>query len=78
MSFDARPYLKEIARGRNGARDMTREQARTVFEAVFEGRVDELALGALLVALRVKNESVDELAGMMDALAGHVLPLALP
>jgi len=78
VNLDLRPYLKEIARGRNGARDMTREQARTVFEAVFEGRVDELALGALLVALRIKNESVDELAGMMDALAGHVQPLALP
>jgi anthranilate phosphoribosyltransferase len=28
--------------------------------------------------LRVKGESVDELAGMMDALAEHVLPLPLP
>jgi anthranilate phosphoribosyltransferase len=78
MTLDLRPYLKELARGRHGARDMTREQSRLVFEAVFAGEVDPLALGALLVALRVKNESVDELAGMMDALAAHVRPVALP
>ena len=78
MSLDLRPYLKELARGRHGARDMTREQARTVFDAIFRGDVDDLALGALLVALRVKNESADELAGMLDALAGHVRPLRMP
>ena len=78
MTLDLRPYLKELARGRHGARDMTREQARTVFEAVFAGDVEELALGALLVALRVKNESADELAGMLDALAPHVKPLRMP
>ena len=61
--FDPKPYLKELARGKNGARDMTREQARTLFSAVFAGELEDVALGALLVALRVKGESLDELAG---------------
>jgi anthranilate phosphoribosyltransferase len=78
MAFDARPYLKELARGEHGARDLTREQARTLFAAVFAGELSDLALGALLVALRVKGESLDELAGMMDALASHVRPMRLP
>jgi anthranilate phosphoribosyltransferase len=78
MPFDARPYLKELARGQHGARDLTREQARTLFAAVFAGELSDLALGALLVALRVKGESLDELAGMMDALASHVRPMRLP
>jgi anthranilate phosphoribosyltransferase len=78
MPFDARPYLKELARGQHGARDLTREQARTLFSAVFAGELSDLALGALLVALRVKGESLDELAGMMDALASHVRPMRLP
>lgn len=76
--FDARPYLKEIARGRHSARDLTREEARTLFEAVFEGRVHDMALGALLVAFRVKGETVDELAGMLDALAPHLAPVQMP
>jgi anthranilate phosphoribosyltransferase len=78
MTFDARPYLKDLARGQHGARDLTREQARTLFAAVFAGELSDLALGALLVALRVKGESLDELAGMMDALASHVRPMRLP
>ena len=77
-SFDATPYLRELARGKHGARDLTREQARTLFAAVFAGEVKEVALGALLVALRIKGESVDELAGMMEALAPHVARLRLP
>lgn len=74
-TFDARPYLKEIARGQHGARDLTREQARELFAAIFAGEVAEVALGAILVALRIKGETVDELAGMMDALAPHVRPM---
>jgi len=76
--FDATPYLKEIARGKHGGRDLTREQARTLFGAIFAGEVHDLAIGAVLAALRIKGENVDELAGMMDALAPHVLPLRLP
>jgi anthranilate phosphoribosyltransferase len=78
MTFDPRPYLKEIARGQHGARDLTRDQTRILFTAVFAGEVPDVALGALLVALRVKGESVDELAGMMDALSAYVRPLPLP
>src|SRR5687768_11677895 len=78
MTFDARPYLKEIARGRNAARDLTREQARALFEAMLAGDVDEVALGAILVAWRVKGESLDELRGMLDAVAAHVRPMRLP
>ncbi len=78
MTFDPRPYLKEIARGQHGARDLSRDQARILFDAVFAGEVPDVALGALLVALRVKGESVDEIAGMMDALAQHVVPMKLP
>jgi anthranilate phosphoribosyltransferase len=76
--FDPKPYLKELARGKNSARDLTREQARTLFSAVFAGEVSDLALGALLVALRVKGESLEELAGMMDALQPHLRPMELP
>lgn len=77
MAFDARPYLKEIARGRS-ARALTREQARDLFAAVFAGEVDDMALGAILAAMRIKGESAAEIAGMMDALAPHVRALAFP
>lgn len=78
MGFDAKPYLKEIARGPHGLRDLSREQALTLFSAIFAGEVPDLPLGGLLVAFRMKGESAEELAGMMDALEPHVAPLRLP
>lgn len=78
MTYDPRPLLKEIARGTHGARDLTREQARELFAAILAGELGDLALGAVLVALRIKGECAAELAGMMDALASHVRPLRLP
>ena len=78
MAFDPRPFLKEIARGRHGARDLGRDQARQLFDAILCGELNGPALGAVLVALRIKGESLDELAGMMDALASHMRPLRMP
>jgi anthranilate phosphoribosyltransferase len=77
MTFDARPYLKELARGKHGARDLTREQARTLFGAIFAGEVPDVALGAVLVAFRVKGETAEEIAGMLEALAPHMRPMHL-
>lgn len=77
MSFDPRPFIKELARGKHGARDLTREQAHELFSAIFADEVGGAALGAILVALRVKGETPAELAGMMDALAPHVRPVRM-
>jgi anthranilate phosphoribosyltransferase len=76
--FDPRPYLKEIARGRHGARDLTREQSHAMWEAVFAGQLEPMALGALLVGWRIKGETAEELAGMLDALAPHLATIHLP
>ena len=78
VTFDPRPLIKEIARGKHASRDLTREQARGLFAAIFEGEVDGAALGAVLVALRMKGESAEELAGMFDAVMPHVRPVRLP
>src|SRR6185295_17005852 len=53
MDFDPRPLLKDIARGKHGARDLTRDQARALFEAIFAGGISDVALGATLVAVRL-------------------------
>jgi len=77
VSFDPRPFIKEIARGKHAARDLSREAARELFAAILSGEVSGPALGAILVALRVKGESAEELAGMMEALAPHVRPMRM-
>ncbi|HYF59526.1 MAG TPA: DNA-binding protein YbiB [Burkholderiaceae bacterium] len=67
--MDAQPYLKEIGRGRDGARGLSYESAFALFEAVFDGGFAELELGAILIALRMKGESLDEIRAALDALS---------
>src|SRR5213076_1283349 len=65
--FRAAPFIKEIGRGKKGARSMTRSDARALYSAMLDGRVSDLELGGVMLALRIKGESVDEIAGFLDA-----------
>jgi len=60
-------HIKEIGRGKHAARDLSREDAQGLFAAMLAGQVPELQLGAILIALRVKGESLEELAGFAAA-----------
>ena len=76
--FAAAPFIKEIGRGVKGARSMSREDARQLYAAMLEGRVSDLELGAILLAMRIKGEAVEELAGFMDAAERSFAPLPAP
>ena len=60
-------YIKEIGRGKNAARDLSHEDARTLFTAILNNEIPPLQLGAILIAMRIKGESLDELAGFLEA-----------
>jgi anthranilate phosphoribosyltransferase len=76
--FPAARFIKEIGRGVKGARSMTREDAGTLYGAMLDGRVSDLELGAILLAMRIKGESVEEIAGFMDAAENSFAPLPAP
>ena len=61
-------YIKEIGRGRHNARDLSREQASDLMGQLLDGSVSDLETGAFCIAMRVKGETPDELAGFLDAL----------
>ena len=60
-------YIKEIGRGREGARSLSREQATDLFGQVLDGEVTDLEIGAFCLAMRIKGETADEMAGFLDA-----------
>jgi anthranilate phosphoribosyltransferase len=76
--FIAAPFIKEIGRGVKGARSMSRADAFTLYQAMLDGRVSDLELGGILLAMRIKGESVDELAGFLDAAEASFAPLQAP
>ncbi|MGZ5200529.1 MAG: DNA-binding protein YbiB [Telluria sp.] len=76
--FHTAHLIKEIGRGQKGARSISQDDARTLYAAMLDGRVPDIELGALLLAMRIKGESVEELAGFMDAARASLALLPVP
>lgn len=60
-------YVRIIGKGKNGARSLTYDEAYHAFSMILKGEVLDVQLGAFLMLLRVKEESVDELTGFVQA-----------
>lgn len=60
-------FIRIIGKGKNGARSLTFEEAYQAFSMILKDEVLDVQLGAFLMLLRVKEESVDELTGFVKA-----------
>lgn len=76
--FPATRFIKEIGRGKKGARSLSRDDARDLYAAMLDGRVSDLELGGLMLAMRIKGESVAEIAGFLDAAEASFEPVPVP
>lgn len=65
--FAAAHLIKEIGRGKKGSRSMSRDDARALYGAMLDGRVSDLEMGAIVMAMRIKGESVEEIGGFLEA-----------
>ncbi len=69
MALELTRLIKEVGRGARGARDLAEADAYALYAAMLDGEVPDLELGAISLALRIKGESPDELAGFHRAVA---------
>jgi len=60
-------YIKEIGRGKEGARSLSREQACDLMGQILDQKITDLELGAFCLAMRIKGETAQEMAGFLDA-----------
>ena len=60
-------YIKEIGRGREGARALDRLQAADLMGQILDAQVSDLEIGAFCLAMRIKGETPEEMAGFLDA-----------
>jgi anthranilate phosphoribosyltransferase len=70
--------LKEIGAGGDGPRDLPAAEAQQLYAAMLDGGVPDLELGAILLALRIKGESLPELLGFHQALTERLYRLRPP
>jgi anthranilate phosphoribosyltransferase len=56
-------------------RSLSRDEAREVMGIVMRGEATQAQIGGLLIGLRAKGETVDELTGFAESMREHVLPV---
>jgi anthranilate phosphoribosyltransferase len=76
--FPAARFIKEIGRGKKGARSLSHDDAEQLYAAMLDGRVSDLELGGIMLAMRIKGESVPEVAGFLQAAEASFAPLPAP
>jgi anthranilate phosphoribosyltransferase len=59
----------------NHCQSLSREEARTVMTEVLTGKCTDAQIGALLVALHMKGETVEEIVGFAEAIRAAAVPL---
>ena len=59
-------FVRILGKGKRGARNLTREEAREAMGMLLDGKVEDTQLGAFLMLLRHKEESAEELAGFTE------------
>ncbi len=64
--------LSKILNGEN----LTRTEAASVMEDIMDGKTTDAQIGAFLVALKMKGESVDEIAGCAEAMRKKATPVS--
>ncbi len=62
-------YLEKVMRGEN----LTQDETSEAFDLIMSGSATPVQIGALLVALRMKGECVDELAGGAASMRRHAV-----
>ena len=70
--------IKEIGRGAKGSRALSREDAQALFGDMLDGRVPPLQLGAIVMAMRIKSEALDELLGFKAAIDERIAHIDAP
>jgi anthranilate phosphoribosyltransferase len=66
--------LQQLAEGR----DLSRAQAASAMQQIAEGALSEAQIAGFLMALRVKGETADEIAGLMETMRRLVIPVETP
>lgn len=73
MNSGATFDIKDVIRAVVDLRELTREEASSAMDAIMTGSVSGAQIGALVTGLRMKGETVAEIAGFAQAMRSHAL-----
>ena len=67
--------IQEAIRGLIAGTDLGRAKMRAVMEQIMSGQATDAQIGAFLVALRIKGETIDEIAGGAEVMREKATPI---
>ncbi len=70
--------FKEVLQSLATGRDLTQPEAAWALGQIVEGAVGEIEAAAFLMALRVKGETADEIAGLLETMRSLAVPVETP
>ena len=70
--------IAKIAKGPKVSKDLTWEESKQAMKALIEGAATPVQVGAFLIAMRFKSESVTELSALTATARQYVPPLQVP
>jgi anthranilate phosphoribosyltransferase len=70
--------IAKIGKGQKTSKDLTWDESKQAMRLLIEGKATPVQLGAFLVGMRLKMESVAELAAFTAAAREYVPPLSVP
>ena len=71
---DLKPYIARVASGDA----LTRDEAEAAFDIIMSGEATPSQIGGFLMALRVRGETVDEIAGAVRSMRGRMVTVEAP
>ncbi len=74
MSDDLKPLIAKVADGNS----LSVDEAEAAFTIIMSGQATEAQIGAFLMALRVRGETVDEITGAVRVMRAKALPVKAP
>lgn len=72
--IDFRPYIRKVVEGG----ELTADEAAAAMDIIMTGGATGPQIGALVTALRMRGETVEEIAGFARAMRQHALHVDLP
>src|SRR5919108_530511 len=71
---ELKAHIAKVATGKA----LSFEEARAAFDTIMSGEATPSQIGAFLMALRVRGETVDEIAGAVATMRAKVTPVEAP
>src|SRR5277367_1136998 len=74
MSTNLKPFLARLAAGET----LSDEQAEAAFDVIMSGEATPAQIGALLMAMRIRGETVSEITGAVRAMRARMTAIEAP